>query len=104
MTGRYRMSRSDRPPSAELDLTSTDGLRLACARWNGRRPVRGVAQIAHGMGEHVGRYVGLIEAKGSDALLQETYPARGTNLEGVPRRAGEGAPLSTSGMAGTCRA
>src|SRR6266481_4582550 len=33
MTGRYRMSRTDRPPSAEFDLTSTDGLRLACARW-----------------------------------------------------------------------
>jgi alpha-beta hydrolase superfamily lysophospholipase len=38
-----------------------DGLRIACARWDGREPVRGVVQIAHGLGEHIGRYTGLIE-------------------------------------------
>ena len=48
-------------PSTEFRFTSTDGLRIACARWDGRDPVRGVVQIAHGMGEHIGRYVGLIE-------------------------------------------
>jgi len=48
-------------PSTEFRLTSTDGMRVACARWDGRVPVRGVVQIAHGMGEHIGRYVGLIE-------------------------------------------
>jgi alpha-beta hydrolase superfamily lysophospholipase len=31
-------------------------MRIACARWNSRRRVRGVVQIAHGMGEHIGRY------------------------------------------------
>jgi len=45
----------------EFRFTSVDGLPIACARWNGRQPVRGVVQIAHGMGEHIGRYVGLIE-------------------------------------------
>jgi alpha-beta hydrolase superfamily lysophospholipase len=49
-------------PSTEFRLTSADGLRVACTRWEGRAPVRAVVQIAHGMGEHIGRYVGLIEA------------------------------------------
>lgn len=44
-------------PSNEFRLTSADGLRVACARWDGRGSVRGVVQIAHGMGEHIGRYV-----------------------------------------------
>jgi alpha-beta hydrolase superfamily lysophospholipase len=47
-------------PSAEFRLTSTDGVRVACGQWNGRGSVRGVVRIAHGMGEHLGRYVGLI--------------------------------------------
>ena len=37
------------------------GLRIACARWDSRRPAHGVVQIVHGMGEHSGRYVSLIE-------------------------------------------
>ena len=40
----------------EFGFTSADGLRIACARWQSRGPVRGVVQIAHGMGEHLGRY------------------------------------------------
>jgi alpha-beta hydrolase superfamily lysophospholipase len=49
-------------PSTEFRFTSTDGVRVACVRWDARAPVRGIVQIAHGMGEHIGRYVGLIEA------------------------------------------
>ena len=48
-------------PSAEFRFASPDGLRISCARWDGRAPVIGVVQIAHGMGEHIGRYVALIE-------------------------------------------
>ncbi len=33
-------------PSSEFRLTSTDGVRVACGRWNGRGSVRGVVQIA----------------------------------------------------------
>src|SRR5215469_989808 len=47
--------------STEFRITSTDGLHIACARWDSRGAVRGVVQIAHGMGEHIGRYAGLIE-------------------------------------------
>ena len=42
-------------------MTSTNGLQIACARWSNREPPRGLLQIAHGMGEHIGRYKTLIE-------------------------------------------
>src|SRR2546422_673499 len=48
-------------PSTGFRFTSRDRLRVACARWDGRGPVRGVVQIAHGRGEHIGRYAGTIE-------------------------------------------
>ena len=57
-----------RIPCAEFQFTSTDGLHVACARWDSLGPVRGVVQIADGMGEHIGRYVGTIEALVSAGL------------------------------------
>jgi alpha-beta hydrolase superfamily lysophospholipase len=45
----------------QFQFTSTDGLRIACSRWDSCGTVRGIVQIAHGLGEHIGRYVGLIE-------------------------------------------
>jgi alpha-beta hydrolase superfamily lysophospholipase len=45
----------------QFEMTSTDGLRIACARWSNRAPPRGLLQIAHGMGEHIGRYQTFIE-------------------------------------------
>src|SRR6201988_3768525 len=55
-------------PSAEFSFTSSDGLRIACARWDSHGPVRGVIQIAHGMGEHIGRYAETIEVLVSAGL------------------------------------
>ena len=55
-------------PFTKFWFTSADGLRVACTRWDSRGPVRGVIQIAHGMGEHIGRYVGTIEALVSAGL------------------------------------
>jgi len=49
-------------PSREFQFTSRDGLRISSARWDSKRPARGVLQIAHGMGEHIGRYLELINA------------------------------------------
>jgi alpha-beta hydrolase superfamily lysophospholipase len=49
----------------EFWFTSEDGLQIACSRWQSRGPARGVIQIAHGLGEHIGRYLVLI------AVLQE---------------------------------
>src|SRR5258705_14014571 len=55
-------------PSAEFTFKSSDGLRIACARWDSRGPVRGGIQIAHGMGEHIGRYAETIEVLVSAGL------------------------------------
>src|SRR6201988_4064633 len=54
--------------SAEFSFTSSDGLRIACARWDSQGPVRGVMQIAHGLGEHMGRYAETIEVLVSAGL------------------------------------
>src|SRR5262245_17008718 len=43
-------------PSTEFRFTSEDGVNIACARWDSHDSVHGVVQIAHGMGEHIGRY------------------------------------------------
>jgi alpha-beta hydrolase superfamily lysophospholipase len=43
-------------------------MRIACARWDSRGPVRGVVQIAHGMGEHIAWYTETIEFLVSNGL------------------------------------
>ena len=49
-------------PTKRFLLTSSDGLCIACARWDSRGPARAVVQIAHGMGEHMGRYADTVDA------------------------------------------
>jgi alpha-beta hydrolase superfamily lysophospholipase len=44
-----------------FEFTSDDGLPIACVKWGGGHDVRGVVQIAHGLGEHIGRYAELAE-------------------------------------------
>ena len=44
----------------QFHMTSTDGLRIAGARWSNRKSPRGILQIAHGKGDHIGRYERLI--------------------------------------------
>src|SRR2546430_13443186 len=44
-----------------FQFTSTDGLSIACVKWSSHHQVRGVVQIAHGLGEHMGRYAELAE-------------------------------------------
>ena len=53
----------------EFQFTSTDGLRIVCFRWDSRVPCRGIVQIAHGLGEHIGRYLGLIEVLAEAGLV-----------------------------------
>jgi alpha-beta hydrolase superfamily lysophospholipase len=55
-------------PSAEFTFKSSDGLTVACFRWHSRGPARGVVQIAHGMGEHIGRYLETIKVLVSAGL------------------------------------
>jgi alpha-beta hydrolase superfamily lysophospholipase len=49
-------------PTKRFLLTSSDGQCIACARWDSRGSARAVVQIAHGMGEHMGRYADTVDA------------------------------------------
>ena len=64
-------------PCTEFRFTSVDGLRIACYRWDSSAPVRGVVQIAHGMGEHIGRYAAVIDALVSAGLTVYANDHRG---------------------------
>ena len=44
-----------------FQFLSAGGLPIACVKWSGHHEVRGIVQIAHGLGEHVGRYAELAE-------------------------------------------
>ena len=65
-------------PSHEFQFTSKDGLRIAWARWDPSGPSRGIVQIAHGLGEHIGRYLGLIEVLREAGLVVYGNDHRGT--------------------------
>jgi alpha-beta hydrolase superfamily lysophospholipase len=66
--------------SAEFNFTSSDGLRVACFRWDSRGPARGVIQIAHGMGEHIQRYGEFIDALVSAGVTVYGNDHRGHGL------------------------
>src|SRR5467141_3277017 len=44
-----------------FQFASADGISIASVKWSGQHDVRGVVQIAHGLGEHIGRYAELAE-------------------------------------------
>ena len=44
-----------------FNFISDDDLSIACVKWSGQHKIRGVVQIAHGLGEHIGRYAKLAE-------------------------------------------
>jgi len=67
-------------PTERFRLTSSDGLCIACARWNSRGPARGVVQIAHGMGEHMGRYADTVDALAAAGLTVYANDHRGHGL------------------------
>ena len=67
-------------PMERFRLTSSDGLCIACARWESRGPARAVVQIAHGMGEHIGRYADTIDALVAAGLTVYANDHRGHGL------------------------
>jgi alpha-beta hydrolase superfamily lysophospholipase len=67
-------------PTKRFLLTSSDGLCIACARWDSRGPARAVVQIAHGMGEHMGRYAGTVGALVAAGLTVYANDHRGHGL------------------------
>lgn len=58
-------------------FTSGDGLSIACVKWVRPQSVRGVIQIAHGLGEHMGRYAELAES-----LLEDEFAIYGADHRG----------------------
>ena len=72
--------------STQFRFSSTDGLQIACTRWDGHAPVRGVIQIAHGMGEHIQRYAEFIEALVSAGLTVYGNDHRGHGLTAAPAK------------------
>jgi len=67
-------------PMERFRLTSSDGLCIACARWESRSPSRAVVQIAHGMGEHMGRYADTIDVLVAAGLTVYANDHRGHGL------------------------
>jgi alpha-beta hydrolase superfamily lysophospholipase len=67
-------------PTERFRLTSSDGLCIACARWDSRGPARAVVQIAHGMGEHMGRYADTVDALVAAGLTVYANDHRGHGL------------------------
>lgn len=67
-------------PTERFRLTSSDGLCLSCARWDSRSPPRAIVQIAHGMGEHMGRYVPTIEVLVAAGITVYANDHRGHGL------------------------
>src|SRR3954466_489971 len=67
-------------PIERFWLTSSDGLCIACARWESRGPARGVVQITHGMGEHMGRYADTVDALVAAGLTVYGNDHRGHGL------------------------
>src|SRR5271166_1496746 len=82
-------------PSHQFQFASKDGSRIACARWDSRGPSRGVVQIAHGMGEHIGRYAGLIEV-----LMEAGLVVYGNDHRGHGRSAPSSKDLGDFGPGG----
>src|SRR6266436_1209804 len=62
----YIMSTPER-----FQFKSDDGLSIACVKWGNDRHVRGVVQISHGLGEHIGRYAEL-----ADFLVEDMVSLR----------------------------
>lgn len=81
--------------STDFRFTSRDGLQIACTRWHSHGPVRGVVQIAHGMGEHIGRYRDTIEV-----LVAAGLTVYGNDHRGHGRTATSHAHLGDFGAGG----
>ena len=67
-----------------FQCTSGDGLSIACVKWGNSRGVRGVVQIAHGLGEHIGRYAELAETLAQAEFVVYGNDHRGHGLTAKP--------------------
>jgi alpha-beta hydrolase superfamily lysophospholipase len=74
-----------------FQFTSGDGLAIACVKWSGHQDIRGVVQISHGLGEHMGRYAELAET-----LAHEKFVVYGNDHRGHGLTAKASGGLATS--------
>ena len=65
-------------------FTSSDGLSIACAKWSGHHEPRGIIQISHGLGEHIGRYAKLAKVLVDDEFVVYGNDHRGHGLTAKP--------------------
>src|SRR5215467_8605258 len=82
-------------PAVRFGFNSADGLPITCTRWDSLGPARGVVQIAHGMGEHIGRYTGVIEV-----LVSAGFTIYGNDHRGHGRTAPSAAHFGDFGEGG----
>ena len=77
-----------------FEFESGDGLAIACVKWGNSRDVRGVVQIAHGLGEHIGRYTKLAETLTQAEFVVYGNDHRGHGLTAKPSGSfGESGPV-----------
>jgi alpha-beta hydrolase superfamily lysophospholipase len=67
-----------------FQFKSDDGLAIACVKWGNSRDVRGVVQIAHGRGEHIGRYTKLAKTLVEGEFVVYGNDHRGHGLTAKP--------------------
>lgn len=79
----------------DLQLVAADGTPLQGYRWDGEGDPRAIVQIAHGMGEHAGRYRRL-----GAALVEAGYVVYANDHRGHGRTAGSTAAFGDLGPGG----
>src|SRR5438270_12169994 len=67
-----------------FQFRSEDGLSIGCVKWGNGRHVRGVIQIAHGLGEHIGRYAELAQTLADAEFVVYGNDHRGHGLTAKP--------------------
>ena len=67
-----------------FEFIGGDGLAIACVKWGNTRNARGVVQIAHGLGEHIGRYAELAEKLAEAEFVVYGNDHRGHGLTARP--------------------
>jgi alpha-beta hydrolase superfamily lysophospholipase len=77
MKSRYPEQAAPRTNPERFSFLSADGLSIACVKWNSRGRAQGIVQIAHGLGEHMGRYTEL-----ADTLVDQGFVVYGNDHRG----------------------
>ena len=86
------------PNETRHSLPASDGYPIEVCEWAPSTPARGVVQIAHGMGEHAGRYRALALALNAVGVAVVANEHRGHGAEALRR--GEKGQLGPRGFAG----